>query len=112
MRLTWLHLFVYGLACFRLAVLLSEDAGPAKVFSKLRAFLKKEAKTNPTLRKSDIHHGVDCLRCSSVWVAAPVAAYAYHHDRLDGWAIATGDIILLTMAFSAMAILWNRVPKQ
>lgn len=108
MKITWLDLFIYGLATFRLAVLLSEDTGPAKIFSKLRSFLKKEAKTNAALRKSDIHHGVDCLRCSSVWVAAQVAAYAYHHDRMDGWFVATVDIVLLAMAFSAMAILLHR----
>lgn len=108
MRLTWLHLFVYGLACFRLAVLLSEDTGPAKMFQKFRGFLKREAKHNTTLRKSDLHHGVECVRCSSVWIAAPVAAYAYHHDSMDGWAIATADIVLLCMALSALAILWNR----
>lgn len=108
MRLTWLHLFVYGLAAFRLAVLLSKDSGPAHMFSSLRSFLKKEAKHNTTLRKSDVHHGIDCLRCSSVWIATPVAVYAYHRDSMDGWFPQVGDIVLLTMALSAMAILWHR----
>lgn len=108
MKITWLHLFVYGLACYRLAVLLSEDTGPAKMFQKLRAYLKKEAKHNTTLRKSDLHRGIECLRCSSVWMASLVAAYAYHREAMDGWGVAVVDIVLLCMALSAMSILWNR----
>lgn len=108
MRLTWLHLAVYGLATFRLAVLLSQDSGPAHMSSKLRSFLKREAKTNTTLRKSAVQEGISCLKCSSVWVATPVALYAYHHDSLEGWFVATGDIVLLAMALSACAILLHR----
>lgn len=109
MRLTWLHLAVYGLATFRLAVLLSQDSGPAHMFSKLRSFLKKEAKTNTTLRKSAVQEGISCLKCSSVWVATPVAIYAYHRDSLDDtWWCPVVEIMLCCMALSACAILWNR----
>lgn len=111
MRLTWLHLFVYGLACYRLAIMLSEDDGPWGMFRRLRAALKKEARTNTTLRRSEVHKGVDCVRCDSIWIATPIAIFAYHRDRMDGWFPATADIVLLVMAISAMAILWNRIPK-
>lgn len=111
MRLTWLHLLVYGLACFRLALLLSEDDGPWGMFRRFRSFLKKEAKNNTTLRRSEVHRGISCVKCDSIWVATPIAVFAYHRDRMDGWGASTADIVLLVMAISAMAILWNRIPK-
>lgn len=111
MKLNWIHLFVYGLACYRLAIMLSEDDGPWGMFRKFRSVLKKEAKTNTTLRKSEVHKGVECIRCDSIWIATPIAVFAYHRDRLDGWGASTADIILLVMAISAMAILWNRTPR-
>lgn len=107
--MTWLQLFVYGLACFRLAVLLSEDEGPWGMFRRLRSFLKREAKAHSAVRRSEIHKGVECIRCDSVWIATPVAIFAYHRDRINGWAADTADIVLLCMAISAMAILWNRL---
>lgn len=98
---------------FRLSVLISTDDGPAKIFSKLRSALKREAKQNPTLRKSDIHHGIDCSRCSSVWVALPIALYGFNRESLDGWIAAAGDVFLSWMALSALAILFNRMfPKR
>lgn len=111
--MTWLDLTVWTLACFRLAVLLSEDSGPSKMFLRFRQMLKREAKQHPTLRKTDLHHGVECLRCSSVWIAAPVAAFAWFRKSLsESWMLA-GDLFLLWMAISAAAILWNRAfPKR
>lgn len=111
MKLTWIHLFVYGLACFRLAIMLSEDDGPWGMFRKLRSALKREAKTNTTLRKSEVHKGVECVRCDSIWIATPIAIFAYHRDAIDGLGATTADIVLLVMAVSAMAILWNRTSK-
>lgn len=111
MRLTWIHLFVYGLACYRLAIMLSEDDGPWGMFRKLRSALKREAKTNMTLRKTEVHKGVECVRCDSIWIATPIAIFAYHRDSLNGWGASTADIVLLVMAISAMAILWNRTQK-
>lgn len=106
-------LLIAGLAAFRLALLLSEDTGPAKIFQKLRSFLRREAKEHPAIRKTDLHRGIACLRCSSVWVAAPVAAYVLQRDKLKAGIVIAGDIFLWTMAVSAMAILWNRAfPKR
>lgn len=110
--MTWLHLFISGLATFRLAVLLSEDDGPAAMFSRFRAFLKREAKEHKTLRATKVHEGIACPRCSSAWVSLPVAAYGYFRDRTPEWFMATGDVFLIWMALSALAILFNRVPKQ
>lgn len=101
--MTPLEFLIAGLAVFRLAVLFSQDTGPARVFSKLRAFLKREAKQHQVVRKSDVHRGIECLRCSSVWVAAPVAVYA-----VSGWRHVIADGALLCLALSAVAILWHR----
>lgn len=110
---SWLTLFICGLATFRLSVMLSNDDGPGKIFSKLRSALKREAKQNPTLRKSDIHNGIDCSRCSSVWVALPMALYGFQHESLHAWITETGDVFLSWMALSGLAILFNRMfPKR
>lgn len=98
-----------SLVCWRLALLLSEDAGPGRMFQKFRAFLKREAKEHKALKKSAVHEGIECLRCSSVWVALPVAVYAYWHDSLYPWLAATGDVFLVWLGLSAAAIIWNRM---
>lgn len=105
---------VYSLAVYRLAVLLSEDTGPGKMFERLRRFLKREAKQHKALRKTDLHHGIQCLRCSSVWVAlCPVALYAIYRGALPEPARISGDLFIMTMALSSAAILWHRAfPKR
>lgn len=106
-------LIFYSLAVYRLAVLLGEDAGPYKFLSKLRSFLKREEKHNKALRQSDVAKGIECLRCNSIWIATPIAAYAFYHDRLPKWFAVTGDIFLICMALSSAAILWHRAfPKR
>lgn len=109
----WLNLFIASLACYRLALFLSDDVGPWRIFSKLRSTLKKEAKHNTALRKSALHEGIDCIRCDSVWVAIPVAIYTYNHEGLQDWLVAGVDISLLCLALSSLVILWHRaLPKR
>lgn len=111
--MTWITLFIASLACYRLALFLSDDVGPWRMFSKLRSALKKEAKTNTALRKSAIHEGIDCIRCDSVWVAIPMAIYVHNHEWMQGWLVAVFDISLLCLALSSMVILWHRAfPKK
>lgn len=97
-----------SLACLRLAILLSIDTGPAKIFSWFRAFLKRKAKEHPVVRKSDVHKGIECVRCSTQWCALPIALYAYFHSSLPQWLSVTGDVFLLWNALSMAAILWSR----
>lgn len=106
-------LLFYSLAVYRLAVLFGEDTGPYLFFSKLRSFLKREQKRNKALRDSDVAKGIECLRCNSIWIATPVAAYAFYHDILPKWTVISGDIFLTCMALSSLAILWHRAfPKR
>lgn len=106
--MTWLELFVCGLACWRLATLLGDDSGPYKLLSRFRAFLRREEKTNKVLKKSDLAAGVQCRRCSSVWFGLLVAPYAYFHDQLWPWLATTGDVALLALALSTASILIER----
>lgn len=106
--LIFAKLLLYGLATFRMAVLISQDSGPAKIFSRFRSFLKREEKTHPALKKSDIAKGAECLKCSSVWVAFPVAAYATLRHYLMDWIVICGDIFVLAMSLSALAIIFSR----
>lgn len=110
--LSWQELLVDGLACFRLSVMLSSDSGPWKVFTLLRAGLKREAKHNAVVRKSDVAHGAECLRCNSVWFAAPIAAWSlFGHGPY--WLRFCVELFLLAMALSAAAILFQRMfPKR
>lgn len=111
--LTWQALLIDGLACFRLAVLLAEDAGPAHMFTRLRSWLKREARAHPAVRKSAVHEGIECLRCNSVWIAYPVAIYALFYQDGPKWVVMVGDLFLLSMALSAIAILFQRMfPKR
>lgn len=110
--MNWLQILIGGLATFRLAMLLSSDTGPWDLAIRFRSYLKREAKDNKALRASKVQEGIECLRCSSTWVSLPVAAYGYFRGRCAEWFTACGDVFLIWMALSAMAILFNRVPKQ
>lgn len=103
----------YGLATYRLAVLISEDSGPWRAMSRFRSWLRREEKKSPALKKSDAAHGVECLRCSSVHIAIAVASYAYCRHLLVNWVTAPADILISALALSALAILFNRMfPKR
>lgn len=102
----------YGLATFRLALMLSSDVGPWGAFEKLRSLLKHESKTNKPLRDSKVHIGIECIRCDSVWVAIPVAIYAACRHQLVNYATIPADVFLSSMALSAIAVLLNRIPKR
>lgn len=106
--LIFAKLLLYGLAVFRLSVLLADDSGPFKLALKFRSFLKREEKKHPVLKKSDVAAGIECRRCNSLWLAFPIAAYATLRHRLVDWVVITGDIFILAFALSACAILWHR----
>lgn len=110
--MTFLILTIYSLACFRLATLFGEEKGPYFLFSKLRSFVKREAKVNKPLRKSGLQVGISCIKCESLWHAAPIAIYAVFKPMLPGWFNSGCDAVLLGLALSAAAILMNRIPEK
>lgn len=111
--MTFLLLAIYSLAVFRLATFLSDDSGPYAVFTRLRSFLKREAKTNKPLRDSKLHIGVACLRCEALWMAIPIGLYATYRPMLPGWFNSGSDLVILVLALSSAAILLHRMfPKR
>lgn len=110
--MNWLHFLILCLACWRLSVLFSEDDAPYGLARKLRSWLSRKAASNASVRKTELHKGVRCIRCQSYWWALPMAAYAYHHSSLPLWLRTAGDIFLLWNALSAAAILIHRVPEK
>lgn len=106
--LIFAKLLLYGLATFRLAVLLADDSGPWRFLSKFRSFLKREEKKSVALKKSDLSKGVECKRCNSVHIAFALAAYAMFRHRLLDWIVVSGDIFIFAMALSAIAIIFVR----
>lgn len=110
--MNWLQLTIAGLATYRATVLISADSGPFKLMSKLRSFLSRKARTEPIVRKSDVHKGIKCPRCSSVWNAIPIAAYAIWYKDLPEWMVWSGDWLLLMLALSGIAVLLNKIPDK
>jgi hypothetical protein len=90
----WLHMALAILATWRLSTLLAHDDGPWDLVARLRA------------RLGDGQWGrmLDCFRCVSLWVAAPLA-WAVGRDALEQW--------LAWPALSGAACLlerWQRPP--
>lgn len=80
-----MRLLLAALACWRLASLLVYEDGPDQIFGRLRDLLW-------------FTNLLDCFWCTSVWVAAPLAALAWWPDgRLMalGWlAVSTAAILI------------------
>lgn len=104
----WLTFLIYALSVFRLSVLLSDDTGPFKIFQKLRSKLKKEAKTNPVVKKSDVAEGIQCRRCSGVWFAILVTIFVYGREYLIDWVATLGNAVLVCFALSGAALIMHR----
>lgn len=92
--MNWFALIIGGLVVFRLALLISKESGPMFIFRKLR-------KLPPD--KSSTKEGLACLFCTSVWLAAPVAAYEWWL----GW-IPANQAPLYWLAMSSLAIFANQ----
>lgn len=102
-------LVMYGLAVWRLSLMISSDSGPWRAISRLRSWIRREEKKSPAMKKADVSKGVECGRCNSVHIAAAVAAFAYWHRRWPDWFETAGDLFLGAMALSAISILLGRL---
>lgn len=105
---SWLSFIIYSLAVFRLSLMLSEDSGPWRLLTKFRSWLKREEKKSPQLKKSDVAHGVECLRCNGIWFAILIALWAFSRHKLIDWVATLGEGALYCFALSGLAIILNR----
>lgn len=101
----WLYAIICSLACFRLALLVSSEVGPGRIFQNFRSFLKREAKQHKPLRATALHKGIECHLCNSQWYAAPIAAYVLWYDKLPWWVTTPGDWFLLWNAIAGASII-------
>lgn len=104
----WLALVILLLANYRLTILISDDDAPYGLMRKLRNFLKREAKTNKAVQKSEVHKGIECLRCSGYWVAILLTGWVYIHSLIPVWLMIFGDGVIIASAFSGATILLHR----
>ena len=83
----WFRLALAALATWRLATLLARDDGPWDVVARLRA----------ALGDGMLGRMLDCFRCVSLWVAAPLAL-AVGRDALEcllAWPALSGAACLI-----------------
>lgn len=93
--LSWFIFLVSALCVFRLALMLSSEAGPAAIFAKMRRAVPP--KTNPG-------KGIRCFLCWSVWVAAGVTAWLYYFGQVvEVWMT---PIYWLGLSGAAIVIKW------
>jgi hypothetical protein len=97
--MNFFSLLVACLATFRLALLISSEQGPMRIFAKLR-------KLPPP--KSNARDGLSCSWCASIWISAGITSFLCHRDHFDlvEWpiywlAISAGSVVInqLTIAW-------------
>lgn len=91
--MTAFQFILAALACYRLTVLFSRDAGPFKIFTKLRA----------------LKHGIGplfgCPYCISLWVAAAIETGFFFSGVRDLPIV----MLSIVLALSAISIMSDRV---
>jgi len=91
--LTPLEIFLLlSLATWRLSAMLTSESGPWNLFGRFRVYALGAQEAAP----GSLGELATCLWCCSVWIA-PAALWAFW------WP--TGQVVVLVLAISAMAIL-------
>lgn len=93
--ISWFEFIVAALATFRISLLFSKEAGPAKIFAKLR-------KAPP--KKSATHEWLSCLFCFSMTASAVVCGAMWLAGTRQHYAL----WFLTWCALSAVAIMINQ----
>jgi len=88
-------LVVASLATFRLALLVTREHGPMRLFDRLR-------KVPPP--HSNARKGLECPWCMSVWIAAAVTLFVWWRTPFPA-----SDLPLYWLAVSAGSILFHQV---
>lgn len=92
----WFYFLLGALATYRLAILISKEAGPGFIFRKLRR--APDAKKHPSVKA-----GLSCPLCLGMWFGAAIAGYYIWM----GW-ITWAESPLYWLAFSAVAVVLNQ----
>lgn len=87
MNLQPLDLLILALACWRLAYLLTREAAPFNVMTRIRA-------------RTTLGGMLDCLMCASVWAAALVLLLWYTALQPLVWIAAISGAALMLASFS------------
>ncbi len=73
-----MNFFVYAVSCvatFRLALMISQETGPMRIFARLR----KAPKPHSNLRE-----GITCPWCVSMWISALVTTFLWQRGYFVG----------------------------
>lgn len=90
---------VLALAVYRLALMVTKEAGPGWVFKRLRGLVRRKAP-----KESHMDEGISCQFCMSMQIAIVVATTAHFW-----WDTSTYQIGAYALALSATAIMCNQV---
>lgn len=95
MKIGPMEFILLALATYRLALMVSTEAGPFWMFKLLRRKVKRNA---PKVTHMD--EGIDCLWCVSMQFGVVVAVSAWFL-----WEFVTFRILISALAFSAVAVI-------
>lgn len=94
----WLEFTLHALATYRLALMVTKEAGPGWIFKKLRGSVKRKAP-----KTTHMDDGISCIFCMSmqlgILVAGLRALFAGH------WIY---DTAIFALAISAVAVAMNQ----
>lgn len=96
--MNFFYLLAASLATFRLALMISEETGPFRIFAKLRKAPKKD---------SSFREGISCPWCVSVWMSALVTTFIWWLGVFPGaewplwWLDVSAGSVILNQAFIA-----------
>lgn len=95
MTITPFQFLLLALATYRLALMISSEAGPFWMFKHLRRFVKREAP-----KKTHMDDGIECLFCVSAQFGIVIAITAYFFLGNPIY-----DVSILALALSGSAII-------
>lgn len=93
--MTYLEFAVGSLVTYRLALMFSKENGPGRIFQKLRRLPPPKSATK---------EGLECVHCTSVWFAAPAAAFYSAFNKITWY-----EFPMFWAGFSAMAVILHRL---
>ncbi len=95
---SWINLTLHALATYRLALMVSKEAGPGWLFKYFRREVKKRAP-----KASHMDEGITCLWCMSMQIAILISIL---RELFSG--ILVYDTSIYALAISAVAVVLNQ----